>query len=123
MCHTDIDCDAIQALARVDHRVAQVHLTVYVGLRLDPSGILPGTSRNSTCTSGERPAFFYFLLGGSLATFAIRSYAPGGVCDFSVSAKASLPISLSLTPFRSSSFPVPSPFEISFTYLVYSSPI
>ena len=47
---------------------------------LDLSGILPGTSRNPTCTSGERPAFFFDGggggVGGSLATFAIRGYAP-----------------------------------------------
>ena len=69
MRHTDIDCNAIQALARVDHRVAQVHLTV--GLGLDLSDIQAGTSRNLTGTSGERQASFFF--GGGGGAFA---------CDF-----------------------------------------
>ena len=34
---------------------------------LDLSSILPGTSRNPTCTSGERPAFFFFFFAGWFA--------------------------------------------------------
>ena len=41
------------------------------------------------------------------------------ICDFSVSAKASLPISLS--PFPSSSVPFPSPFHLSFALKTHSS--
>ena len=63
-------------------------------------------------------------VGGSMVEYQPRllgSWVPGprfesgwGVCDFSVSAKASLPISLSLSCFPSSSFAFPSHYDPSF---------
>ena len=73
MRHTNIHCDAIQALARVDHRVAHVESN--------------GRSRSERHTTRHvqksymyerRAPGFFFLPGGSLATFAIRGFAPEG---------------------------------------------
>ena len=80
MCHTNVDCNAIQALARVDHRVAHVESNGRSGSEINKSE--SESERHTTRHFQEsymyerRAPGFFFLPGGSLATFAIRGYAP-----------------------------------------------
>ena len=62
-------------LARVDHSVAHVLVESNGRSRSGRHPTRHVQESYITCTSGERPAFF-FLPGGSLATFAKRGYAP-----------------------------------------------